>query len=188
MGTALANKLREFDWTNHRSKAIHTHAPLRLLRRPESNRGSAALVPSESRPHEAASPKAIGILVFAQMSTGELMGAAEVFSKAKVRTDNGPNPHCYRLMTIGVTAECCVTQSGIIVKPQFNLQNVPPLDTLIIPGGIGIHDPKSTGNYEMAKLPSGQHKAHCSFRDRRLRARIHRPPRPATSRDSLALC
>jgi transcriptional regulator GlxA family with amidase domain len=76
------------------------------------------------------------------MSTGELMGAAEVFSKAKVRTDNVPNPHCYRVMTIGVTAECCVTQSGVIVKPQFDLQNVPPLDTLIIPGGIGIYDPK----------------------------------------------
>jgi transcriptional regulator GlxA family with amidase domain len=42
-----------------------------------------------------------------------------------------------------------VTHSGIIVKPQFDLQNVPPLDTLIIPGGIGIHDPKI--NRQIAK-------------------------------------
>jgi len=33
-----------------------------------------------------------------------------------------------------------VTECGIIVKPQLNIKDAPPLDTLIISGSSGIHD------------------------------------------------
>ena len=97
---------------------------------------------SESQPEEAASPKRIGVIVFAQMSAGDLTGPAEVFSLIKITNGRLSERCCYHVVALGVSAEPCVTESGIIVKPQFNLQNAPQLDTVIVPGGVGIHDPK----------------------------------------------
>jgi transcriptional regulator GlxA family with amidase domain len=45
-------------------------------------------------------------------------------------------------MTIGVSGEPCMTESGVIVKPLVDTQHAPPLDTVIVPGGSGIHNPK----------------------------------------------
>jgi transcriptional regulator GlxA family with amidase domain len=46
------------------------------------------------------------------------------------------------VVTIGVGAEPCAIESGIVVKPQVNMHHAPLLDTVIIPGGSGIHSPK----------------------------------------------
>jgi transcriptional regulator GlxA family with amidase domain len=142
MGAMIANELRVFDWTTRRSKTVHTETPLRLFRKSALNQGAGALAASESQPDETASPKRIGVIVFAQMSTGDLAGPAEVFSLIKAANGRLCERCCYQVVALGVSAEPCVTESGIIVKPQFNLQNAPQLDTVIVPGGVGIHDPK----------------------------------------------
>jgi transcriptional regulator GlxA family with amidase domain len=49
---------------------------------------------------------------------------------------------CYKVITIGVSAEPCVTESGVAVEPQVDVQHAPEFDTIIIPGGSGIHDPR----------------------------------------------
>jgi len=142
MGATIANKLPGFDWTTRRSKTVHPEAPLRLFRKSALNQGGVAPAASEGQPEETASRKKIGVLVFEQMSTGDLAGPAEVFSLVKVTNGRLRERCCYRVVALGISAEPCVTESGIIVKPQFDLQNAPQLDTLIVPGGVGIHDPK----------------------------------------------
>jgi transcriptional regulator GlxA family with amidase domain len=76
------------------------------------------------------------------MAAVDLMGPAEVFSRPKIAADDGRERHCYKVMTIGVSAEPCVTESGVAVEPQVDVQHAPEFDTIIIPGGSGIHDPR----------------------------------------------
>jgi transcriptional regulator GlxA family with amidase domain len=86
------------------------------------------------------SPKTVGLIVFEQMAADELAGSAEVFSRAKMPTGNGRELRCYQIITLGISTESCVTECGIIVKPQLAIKDAPPLDTLIVSGSSGIHD------------------------------------------------
>jgi transcriptional regulator GlxA family with amidase domain len=90
----------------------------------------------------------IGILVFQHMTAADLMGPAETFFRSVISTDNDRDRRCYQVVTIGVNTEDCVTESGIMVKPQIDMQHAPPLDTLILPGGSGIHDARLCNKVE----------------------------------------
>lgn len=71
------------------------------------------------------------------------MGPAEMFSRSTISTDYGQDRDCYHVVTIGIRAKSsCTTESGIVVIPLVDMQHAPALDTLIIPGGSGIHDLK----------------------------------------------
>ncbi len=85
-------------------------------------------------------PKTVGLIVFERMAADELTGPAEAFSRAKMPTGDGRELPCYRVLTLGIGTARCVTKCGIIVKPQLDMKDAPPLDTLIVPGGSGIHD------------------------------------------------
>jgi transcriptional regulator GlxA family with amidase domain len=89
---------------------------------------------------EAISPKTVGLIVFEQMTAADLTGPAEVFSQAKASACDDREFRCYQLLTLGIGTAPCVTECGIIVKPQLDIEDAPPLDTLIVSGGSGIHD------------------------------------------------
>jgi len=84
-------------------------------------------------------PKTVGLIVFEQMTAVDLTGPAEVFSRATIQNGDGCESRCYHVLTLGVGTATCLTECGIGVKPRLNLGDAPPLDTLIIPGGSGIH-------------------------------------------------
>jgi transcriptional regulator GlxA family with amidase domain len=85
-------------------------------------------------------PKTIGLVVFEQMAADELSGPAEIFSRARIRTSDDREFRCYQISTLGVGTARCETECGVIIKPQLDINDAPPLDTLIIPGGSGIHN------------------------------------------------
>jgi transcriptional regulator GlxA family with amidase domain len=92
-------------------------------------------------------PKTVGLVVFEQMAAADLTGPAEAFSRATIRMSDTPSSperfrSCYQTLTIGIDAKSCVTECGIVIKPHRNIESAPPLDTLIICGGSGIHDAK----------------------------------------------
>lgn len=93
---------------------------------------------------EAMNPKLIGLLVFDQMTAAELSGAAEVFSRARMLAGDDRKFCCYEILTLGIGDTQAVTECGIIIKPQVPIADAPPLDTLIVPGGNGIHDARLT--------------------------------------------
>jgi transcriptional regulator GlxA family with amidase domain len=76
------------------------------------------------------------------MTAVDLMGPTEVFSRPTIAADDGRERHFYKVMTIGVSAKPCVTESGVAVEPHLDMQHAPQFDTIIIPGGSGIHDPR----------------------------------------------
>jgi transcriptional regulator GlxA family with amidase domain len=81
-------------------------------------------------------------MVFDQMIATDLTDPAEIFSRAKISTNDGRDCACYHVITVGVTTAPCVTESGIVVTPQVDTQHAPPFDTVVIPGGNGISVPK----------------------------------------------
>jgi len=76
------------------------------------------------------------------MTAADLMGPAEVFCRPTIATVDGRELPYYRVVTIGISAAPCVTESGIAVKPQVVIQHASQFDTIIVPGGSGIHHPK----------------------------------------------
>ena len=89
-------------------------------------------------------PKKVGLIVFEQVAAADLTGPAEVFSRANISGGNGCESSCYNVLMLGITAQPCRTECGIVVKPHTDLASAPALDTVIIPGGTGIRDEKVT--------------------------------------------
>src|SRR3546814_2216342 len=80
----------------------------------------------------------IGILGYDQINAQDLAGPAETFAAA-VHTDRrGHVQRCYDVVVIGVSAASFVAESGLVFVPATDLAHAPALDTLIIPGGVGL--------------------------------------------------
>ncbi len=80
----------------------------------------------------------IGILGYEQINAQDLAGPAETFAAA-VRADRrGHAQRCYEVVVIGVTAAPFVAESGLVFVPATDLTRAPVLDTLIVPGGVGL--------------------------------------------------
>jgi transcriptional regulator GlxA family with amidase domain len=89
---------------------------------------------------EAMNPKTVGLIVAEEIVAADLIGPAEVFSRATIRTSDQPEAResrCYRVMTIGINAGPCVTACGISIRPHVDLEEAPPLDTVFVCSGSG---------------------------------------------------
>jgi transcriptional regulator GlxA family with amidase domain len=89
-------------------------------------------------------PKTVGLIVAEEIAAADLMGPAEVFSRAKIRRSDQPAARescCYQVITIGIKAEPCMTECGIVIKPHVGLEEAPPLDTVFICSS-GFHSEK----------------------------------------------
>jgi transcriptional regulator GlxA family with amidase domain len=92
----------------------------------------------------AMNPKTVGLIVAEQIAAADLMGPAEVFSRATIPKSDQPEARelCYRVVTIGINPGPCVTECGIVVRPLVDLDEAPPLDTLFVCSGSGFHSEK----------------------------------------------
>lgn len=80
----------------------------------------------------------IGILGYDQINAQDLAGPAETFAAA-VRVDRrGHAQRCYEVVVMGASAAPFVAESGLVFVPATDLAHTPALDTLIIPGGVGL--------------------------------------------------
>jgi transcriptional regulator GlxA family with amidase domain len=85
-------------------------------------------------------PKTVGLIVAEEITAADLMGPAEVFSRATIRKSDQQEARespCYRVITIGINAGPCVTECGIVIRPHLHLEEAPPLDTVFICSGTG---------------------------------------------------
>src|SRR5215471_159833 len=86
--------------------------------------------------------KPVGFILFERIAVDELTGPAQAFFQARIATNDDHEFCCYQVLTLGIGTERCLTECGVIVKPQLDINDAPPLDTIIVPGGCGIHDAK----------------------------------------------
>jgi transcriptional regulator GlxA family with amidase domain len=83
----------------------------------------------------------IGFFLFEGVTALDLTGPAEAFASAVFPEDRKP---AYEVLTIGITRRACVSESGVTLTPTCGIADAPPLDTLIVPGGIGLREPATT--------------------------------------------
>jgi transcriptional regulator GlxA family with amidase domain len=93
--------------------------------------------------HRAMKPIRIGLLGFDNITALDFVGPADVFATARAPGMNGSDSGAYEPVVIGLTARPFRSDSGITFTPACTLKNAPPLDTLIIPGGHGLRDPRA---------------------------------------------
>lgn len=82
----------------------------------------------------------VGILIFEDVEVLDFCGPFEVFSVAGRQIA----PGAFNVFTIGRSLDPVLARNGLSVNPKTTLAAAPPLQILLIPGGIGtrplIHD------------------------------------------------
>jgi transcriptional regulator GlxA family with amidase domain len=79
--------------------------------------------------------RSIAILIFEGVELLDFAGPFEVFSSARAISGDRE-----RLMTVFTVAESLAPltcRNGLVVQPDYTLENCPPADILVAPGGIG---------------------------------------------------
>jgi transcriptional regulator GlxA family with amidase domain len=82
--------------------------------------------------------KPVGIYVFDEVEVLDFAGPFEVFSTAsRVKARLVPeSPAPFEVFTVAATAGTVRARGNLGIVPHFNLKNHPPLDILIVPGGV----------------------------------------------------
>ncbi len=88
-------------------------------------------------------PRRIGFLGFDGVTALDLVGPADVFATAVSADPAAGAKALYEVMVIGVTGRPFTSDSGIVFKPARTLETAPALDTLIVPGGAGLREPRT---------------------------------------------
>ena len=83
------------------------------------------------------SPKVIGFLGFDGVTTLDLTGPLEAFATAR-HDQEDDRQRCYKTVIIGVSRKTFRSRSGVTFKTQHTLETAPALDSIIIPGGVGL--------------------------------------------------
>jgi len=83
----------------------------------------------------------IGFLLFDGITALDIVGPMDAFTTARVEDEKGKPNGCYQAVTIGVTGEDVISESGLRLKPMTTLASCPRLDTIMIPGGRGLREP-----------------------------------------------
>ncbi len=78
--------------------------------------------------------KTIGLLAYDDMQSLDLTGPLDVFGAANALAPGMPP---YGLQVIGVHTGSVHAENGLTILPACSIENAPPLDTLLIPGGSG---------------------------------------------------
>jgi transcriptional regulator GlxA family with amidase domain len=108
------------------------------MKRPDGDWGSKA---GDSLDHDSkAILKRIGFVGYDGVRALDLFGPVEVFGTANnLRKDRTP---AYELILLSASGEPFMLEQNIPVTPHASLQDALPLDTLIVPGGVGARDPQ----------------------------------------------
>jgi transcriptional regulator GlxA family with amidase domain len=83
----------------------------------------------------------VGVLGYEGVTALDVVGPAEAFASARVEDDGELRP-AYEVVIFSVSAKPFTAESGIVFKPRHGLDAKVELDTLIIPGGCGLRNPR----------------------------------------------
>jgi transcriptional regulator GlxA family with amidase domain len=89
-------------------------------------------------------PKRIGFLGFDRFTTMHLAGPADAFAAAALEDGFSGQIPCYDVCLIGLKEGPFRSESGMAFYPAHTLETAPDLDTIVIPGGSGLRDPKTS--------------------------------------------
>lgn len=79
----------------------------------------------------------VGILIFDDVEVLDFCGPFEVFSVARPVGEHNDEHKLFTVVTIAGEDRIITCRGGLLVKPHATIENHPPLDILVIPGGQG---------------------------------------------------
>jgi transcriptional regulator GlxA family with amidase domain len=82
-------------------------------------------------------PRRIGFVCFDGVNALDITGPAEVFGTA-----NAYSASAYDILFVGLALKPVTAEVGLRMLPDATLGNAPPLDTIFIPGGAGLRNPR----------------------------------------------
>ena len=84
-------------------------------------------------------PLTVGIVVFDGVEVLDFCGPFEVFASATLpaQTDGDLETRLFDVFTIAERSEVVACRGSLLVQPNHTLENHPPLDLVVIPGGYG---------------------------------------------------
>ncbi len=77
--------------------------------------------------------KNLGIVLFDDVEVLDFCGPFEVFSVS----NRAVSPPAFRVLTVAESSGAIAACNGLSVNPAFDFSNCPPLELLLVPGGIG---------------------------------------------------
>src|SRR5581483_8536450 len=87
-------------------------------------------------------PKRVAFLIYPAIQALDIAGPMDALAAARIGADSRVGKPGYDLVTIGFTTRAVPAESGLLLKPRFTVHTAPPFDTLVIPGGCGMRDPR----------------------------------------------
>lgn len=100
----------------------------------------------------------VGIFVFDQVEVLDFAGPFEVFTTASrmhARTDP-LGPPLFTVFTVGLSRSPLTARAGLSVFPDYDFLNHPPIDILIVPGGVVTDELTRPGVPEWIATSSGR--------------------------------
>ncbi|MED2186753.1 DJ-1/PfpI family protein [Bacillus wiedmannii] len=77
----------------------------------------------------------VGIFLFNEVEVLDFAGPFEVFSVTEVKEEKP-----FTVYTVSQNGEMITARNGLKVKPDYSIEDLPPVDILIIPGGKGVRE------------------------------------------------
>ena len=88
----------------------------------------------------------VGILIFDDVEVLDFCGPFEVFSVARPAGESSDEFKLFNVLTIAEQDKIITCRGELRVKPHATIENHPPLDILVVPGGLGarreLHNPR----------------------------------------------
>jgi transcriptional regulator GlxA family with amidase domain len=110
------------------------------------------------------SPIAVAIFVFPEVEVLDFAGPYEVFTTAsRVFKMNDPSaPAPFTVFTVAREAGSIRARAGLVIMPDHTFANHPPIDLLIVPGGVVTAEVKTPAVAEWIKRTAGTAKLTAS--------------------------
>lgn len=81
--------------------------------------------------------RTVGILLFDDVEVLDFAGPFEVFSVARPVGQHNEGRQLFKVLTIAEKEGLVIATGGLSIQPNFTIENHPPFDILIVPGGWG---------------------------------------------------
>jgi transcriptional regulator GlxA family with amidase domain len=89
--------------------------------------------------------RTVGITIFDDVEVLDFCGPFEVFSVARPPGREEDDARLFNVITLAATPEVVRARYGLRVLPDYTLDDHPPLDLLIVPGGRGTRRERRNG-------------------------------------------
>jgi len=83
-------------------------------------------------------PARVGILIFEDVEVLDFCGPFEAFSVARPLGSDRDEDRLYEVCVIAETDAIVSCRNGLLVKPHATIEDHPPLDIVLVPGGRGV--------------------------------------------------